>query len=105
MRRTGIYSDLFMAQQFREEVASVILTGDWDALAEVASAWLQFEQDAVARLILIAGHLFKGRYREAYEEHAGMFQEPENPDTALENPRPAIKEFAESLVKAHPENA
>ena len=96
--------------EFRPQAYDFIIGKKWDRVLEVGRAWIQaVPDDPVARLLIIAGSLFKGDYREAHAQHERLLSLPEQeiPDAQddRQDPRTAIRAFAEQLATAHPENA
>jgi len=94
-----------MNDPLAEQVIDHILRGEWDLMLDAGRAWNQAEKNGVIpQLIIITALLFKGNYREAYDHHEALFSKSEDVESQGD-PRPRLKDFAETLVRNHDGNA
>lgn len=111
MPRLGLYATPRMpSTDYHRRARELILEKNWRSLLDVGLAWIQaVPADPIARLLIISGSLFTGDYREAYEQHDRLFAPPEEETPATpderQDPRTALRAFAEQLANEQPENA
>ena len=70
-----------------QQVIELILRREWELLLDAGQAWNQIENNGVPQLIIITGLLFKGNYREAYDQHEALFSTSEDVESK-DDPRP-----------------
>jgi len=95
-------------REFRAQAHDCIIGKKWSQLLDVGRAWIQaVPDDPIARLLIIAGSLFQGDYREAHEQHETLFaasEEGEQPgESRRQDPRESLRAFAEQLANEHPD--
>jgi tetratricopeptide (TPR) repeat protein len=111
MSRFGLYATFHMKNaDYHRQAHNLILEKKWGPLLDVGRARVQVApSDPVARLLILSGSLFTGDYREAYAQHERLFAPPEEETPATQDdrqdPRTAIRAFAEQLANEHPDNA
>ena len=111
MLRLGLYATARMKNvDYHPQARDLILEKKWGPLLDVGRARVQaVPEDPIARLLIIAGSLFKGDYREAHEQHDRLFAPPAEDSSATQDaqqdPRTVLRAFAEQIANEHPENA
>ena len=111
MLRFGLYATPCMKNaDYHRQARDLILEKNWGPLLDVGRARVQaVPEDPIALLLIIAGLLFKGDYREAHAQHDRLFAPPAGDSPALQDkqqdPRTALRTFAEQIANEHPENA
>jgi tetratricopeptide (TPR) repeat protein len=94
---------------YQTQARAHILARNWSQVLELGRAWNQADpNDPIARLLLVTGLLLKGDYREAYVQHDRLFRLPDEDErdtAAQQDPRAALRAFADQLAEEHPDNS